>query len=304
MKRHVLRISVIALITFGCVIWTIHLFDWRQIGIAVARMRWGMFILGGLMLIACGFFIRGVRWLIVLGLPFDRQSFWQSFRANGAASGLASLTPFQLGEILKIHMMRTSGTDTWKERVPALFVERVMDLAGVAGVGLCGLCTQFDLTWPALIALLLPVWSGQLLYLLGSLTRYLPNRTQSYIGLLRHYHRMTAASLLTIMLWLLYAALWWSAISAIHVTVGFGQVSILLGGVMLTMIASMTPAGLGVAELGSQGILIWLGKSQAEAEAAAIALRLLTPLLVISGGLCLLPQLLHRLSKKPGSNSR
>jgi uncharacterized membrane protein YbhN (UPF0104 family) len=72
----------------------------------------------------------------------------------------------------------------------------------------------------------------------------------------------------------------------------FSQVCILLGGVMLAVVASMAPGGIGVAELGSRGIMLWLGASTADAEAIAIALRMLTPLIAMAGLVCLF--VLHR----------
>lgn len=294
MKRHAVRTLIVTLIATGCVIWTIYLFDWQQIGIAVTRVRWGLFAASGFALIVSAFALRGLRWLIVLGLPLDRLRLWQSFCINGAASGLASITPLQSGEILKIKTIPEHSDSAWQRGALAFFVERVLDLAGVAGMGLFGLSLHFGQTWFAAPALLLPVWSGQLLYLLGPLTRYLPAGIQRYGKLLHHYKRITVTSLITVLLWLSYAALWWTAVSAINVSVDFGQISLLLGGVMLTVIISMAPGGLGVAELGSKGILLWLGKPHAEAEAAAIALRLLTPFLVFSGGLCMLLLLLYK----------
>lgn len=251
-------------------------------------MRWGLLATSGVALVICAFALRGLRWLIVLRLPLDRRRLWQSFCANGAASGLASLTPLQLGEMLKISMIPECDDFAWQQGIAGFFLERVLDLAGVVGMGLCGLSLHFGHTWLAALALLLPAWAGQLLYLLRTLTPHLPVKAQVYGKLLHQHKRITVASLITVPLWLLYAALWWTAISAMNVSIDFDQISLLLGGVMLTVTASMTPGGLGVAELGSQGILLWLGRSRLDAEAAAVAVRLLTPLLALSGGVCML----------------
>lgn len=283
-----LRTSAIALITVTCVIFTIRLFDWRMVIQALSRMHVSIFVLSSVPVIIGMFAVRGVRWLIVLGLSFNRRRLWQSFCANGVASGLASLTPFQLGEIVKIRMIPDHHGSAWRMGVPALFVERILDLAGVMGIGLSGLMLHLELAWSAAFAMLLPVWTGFALCVLAPLLRYAPHRFEPFVALLYRRSGIAAASILTVLLWLLYAALWWIAVSAISVSLDFGQIALLLGSVMLAVVASMTPGGLGVAELGSHGILLWLGKSHADADAAAIALRLLTPLLVLSGGLCML----------------
>ncbi|RUL73099.1 lysylphosphatidylglycerol synthase transmembrane domain-containing protein [Dyella choica] len=288
MNRRLVRTMIVTLVTTSCVIWTIHLFDWRQIGATLTRVKWFFFLASGFALVICAFGLRGLRWLIVLGLPINGRRLYLSFCANGAASGLASLTPLQLGEILKIRMVPQRDNDGWQQAIAGFFVERALDLAGVVGMGLCGLALHFGQKWLAILALLLPAWGGQLLYFLGPLTRHLPTRVQDYGKLLHHYKRITFSSLITVLLWLVYAALWWTAISAMNVSIAFDQISLLLGGVMLTVTASMTPGGLGVAELGSQGVLLWLGRSHLDAEAAAIAVRLLTPLLALSGSLCML----------------
>jgi len=115
---------------------------------------------------------------------------------------------------------------------------------------------------------------------------------------LRHPKRIVRASLLTVIIWLLYAGLWWVSILAINVRVNFGEICLLLGGVMLAVVASMTPGGLGVSELGSRGIMLWLGASVADAEAVAIALRLLTPLIALAGLACLLFLVRHPRSEQ------
>lgn len=287
MNRHVLRTLIIVLITTFCVIWTIRLFDWKLVEAALARMQLGMFLGIGPALIGGIFVIRGLRWLIVLGLPLDKRHFWQSFCANGAASGLATLTPFQLGEIVKVRMIPDHHGSAWRMGVSAFFVERALDLAGVIGTGGCGFALHLGMTWIATAGLLLPLWGSVALHLLAPLSRYLPNRLQPYTQLLHHRSRIVVTGIFTVVLWLLYAGLWWTAIRAINIDLDFSEISMMLGGVMLAVVATMSPGGLGVAELGSRGIMLWLGKSPADADAAAIALRLLTPLLVLFGGVCL-----------------
>jgi uncharacterized membrane protein YbhN (UPF0104 family) len=97
---------------------------------------------------------------------------------------------------------------------------------------------------------------------------------------------LLSIALLTVPLWALNGILWWCAVVAMGVPLEFGQACTLLGGVMLAIMASLAPAGLGVSELGSRGIMLWFGYSVAEAEASAIGLRLLTPLVVLAGVAC------------------
>jgi uncharacterized membrane protein YbhN (UPF0104 family) len=132
------------------------------------------------------------------------------------------------------------------------------------------------------------VLTGLLLGRLAPHVGHLSPRLQPFAEVFRHRRRIIQASLLTIMIWTLYASLWWVVILAIHVQLDFSQVCILLGGVMLAVVASMAPGGIGVAELGSRGIMLWLGAPTTDAEATAIALRVLTPLIALAGLVCLL----------------
>lgn len=286
MRKH-LRYLLVLLIVVICTVATLRLFDWHAVAQALSRMRFGLLFAGTLPLLFAMFSLRGLRWLVVLGIGVSRPRFWQSFCANGAAAGLATLTPFQSGEIIKVRLIPDQA-DTWRLGVSGFFVERVLDLSGAIGMGLCGLATHFGLAWLAPAALLLPLLTGFLLGQLGPHFHRLSPRLQPYTEALRHKQRIMRASLLTIMMWMLYASLWWVVVLAIHVRLDFSEVCILVGGVMLAVVASMAPGGIGVAELGSRGIMLWLGAPAADADATAIALRLLTPLLAAAGLACLL----------------
>jgi len=290
--RHRLRYLLVLLIVALCVAATLRLFDWHAVAQALSRMHLGLLLAGALPVLFAIFSLRGLRWLIVLGIKPSRARFWHSFCANGAAAGLATLTPFQLGEIIKIRLIPDHHGSAWRLGVSGFFVERVLDLSGVLGMGLCGLAIHFGLAWLAPLALLLPLLAGLLLGLLANHYHRLPSRLRPYMEALRHKQHIIQASLLTIVIWMFYASLWWVAVLAINVRLDFGQICILLGGVMLAVVASMTPGGIGVAELGSRGIMLWLGASTTDAETIAIALRLLTPLIALAGLACLF--VLHR----------
>jgi uncharacterized membrane protein YbhN (UPF0104 family) len=288
MIRRRLRHLLILMIVAVCMTATVRLFDWHAVAQAISRMHFGLLLAGTLPLLFAIFSLRGLRWLVVLGIKPDQELFWQSFCANGAAAGLATLTPFQFGEIIKIRLIPDHHGSAGRFGVSGFFVERMLDLSGVFGMGLCGLAMHFGLAWLAPVALLLPLLTGLLLGQLAPHIHRLSPRLQPFAGALRHKQRIIQASLLTIVIWTLYASLWWVVILAIHVQLDFSQVCILLGGVMLAVVASMAPGGIGVAELGSRGIMLWLGAPTTDAEATAIALRVLTPLIALAGLVCLL----------------
>jgi uncharacterized membrane protein YbhN (UPF0104 family) len=290
---HYLRYALVLLILAICVGVTLHVFDWHAVGLALHHVRLAILIGGELPLLLLIFAMRGWRWLIVLGIRPTRQRFAYSFCANGVSAGLAALTPFQLGEAIKIRMIPDHHGSAWRLGVSAFFVERILDLCGMLGVGLYGMLCHFEWQWLAPVAVLLPLLGGVAMTLLSRHTTRLPRRLQPYTEVLSNTPRIIRAGLLTIVVWMLYTATWWVATRAMNITMSFDQISLLLGGVMLTVVASMTPGGLGVSELSSRGIMLWLGSSVATADATAIAVRLLTPLIALAGLGCLLPLWRH-----------
>lgn len=283
-KRY-LRHALVLLVLVLCIVATLRLFDWHTIGQALTHLNVSLLLGVGIPLLLAICAVRGWRWLVVLGIRPSPANLWQSFCANGAAAGFASLTPFQIGEAVKIRMIPDHHGTGWRLGVSAFFVERLLDLLTLCSVGLAGLAFHFGHAWAAPLTLLLPLLGSLLLSSLCRIIR-LPPKLQPYAEALRHMPRVALVAALTIPLWLLYAALWWTALHAMNIAVDFPQVAILLGGVMLAVVASMTPGGLGVSELGSRGLLLWLGMSTTDAEIGAIAIRLLTPLIAAVGLIC------------------
>ncbi len=289
--HHHLRVLVALLIATACIAATIKLFDWHAAAVTASQIHVKMLVEAATPLLLAIFSLRGWRWLIVLGMTPNRRLFWQSFYANGVAAGLASITPLQIGEVIKLRIVPDDRVEAWQIRLSGFFLERTLDLSALIGVGLCGLAIHFDIVLLAPIAMLLPLWSGLTLWAMSSQTSRLPLQWQPYLQSMHCKWRVVSASILTVFVWLLYASLWWIAVAAIDVRLDFNQICILLGSVMLAVVASLTPGGLGVAELGSRGVMLWLGASTQEAEAIAIALRALTPLIMLAGALCSIPVL-------------
>ncbi|HET6430809.1 lysylphosphatidylglycerol synthase transmembrane domain-containing protein [Dyella sp.] len=295
--RRSLRNGVVTLIVVACIAATTRLFDWSSVAAALAHLRAGLLVGAGAPLLLLIALLRGWRWLVVLGMRPTPRLLWQSFCANGAAAGLASLTPFQVGEIVKIRLIPDHHGSAWRLGVSAFFVERMLDLGTMCCVCLAGLSVRFGIAWAALPALCIPLLGA---FIGSHVARRLPlpARLRPYVEVLLHLPRTVAAAALSLPIWGLYCVLWWIALQAMNVPILWHQVAILLGAVMLAVVVSMTPGGLGVSELSSRGLLLWLGQTPAQAEAGAIALRLLTPIIVLVGVACLLP-LIRQLRKPP-----
>lgn len=283
------------LIAVSCVAWMLWLFDWQAVWGALKRAHYPDLLGYCIPIFAAIFTVRGLRWLLVLGLRPSWRLFWPSFLANGAAAGLASFTPFQLGEIVKIRLIPDHHGAAWRQAASALLVERGMDLASLCAMGMAGLIMHLGYPRLATLALALPLLgAGVLLLLAPVLTTRLPVRWQPFLEATKHPRRVFSAAILSIPLWALYAALWWAAAHAVNVDLDATQTLLLLGGVMLVIVASLVPGGIGVSELGARSILMWLGLGQEAAETVAIGVRLITPLAGLTGGACALLLLRYR----------
>jgi uncharacterized membrane protein YbhN (UPF0104 family) len=201
--------------------------------------------------------------------------------------------------MVKIRITPDHQEATWRMKVSAIAVERILDLATMCAISISGLSVRFGYGWAVPLIMISPIVGS---IGLATLCTHLPipAAMKPYLEVFAHKRRILIASALTVPVWLLYCVTWWAALHAMNVFIHPSQVAILVGGVMITVAASMTPGGIGVAELSSRGLLIWLGISSADADVGAVALRLLTPLIAIAGLICTLPLAgkLHRIKAK------
>ena len=286
--RHLVGIGI----AVACIAVAAFLFDWPRVAASLSDVKLGFLLGSTILALAVASLLRGLRWLVVLGARVSPASIARSSFINGAASGLAAITPVQVGEAIKIRHLPDMNSDRWRFGISAFLAERLLDLAGAVGLALAGLAVHFGRDWAAPMLLAMPTACAMVLGSFASLVDRLPARWHPYLEAFRHRRRMILASLPTIGIWICAAALWWCAADAVGVSLRIHDTFTLVGGVVLASVASLAPAGLGVSELSSRGILLWLGYPLAEAEATAVAIRLLTPLVVLFGAACLLPLLL------------
>lgn len=276
-----------AAIGITCVVWVIMSFDWPTVFSAVAKVDIGKFLAITTVAILIIQSVRGLRWLLLLRVPLTWGHFVQSFLVNGASSGLAALTPLQVGELIKAKLLPSEAVGGHRWGLSAVLLERALDLCGLVAVGLAGWFLQVG-NWPVAIGclLLVPLLALSLAFVRSRVARLLPGRFHPYLEIFNHLGRLLTASMLTLPIWGLYALLWWAAAYSMDVTMSVSQSVMLVGTVMLAIVATMVPSGIGVSEVASRNVLVWSGMTVADAEAVAIALRLITPVLVVTGSLC------------------
>ena len=80
--------------------------------------------------------------------------------------------------------------------------------------------------------------------------------------------------------WGLILLVWMLAMATAGLTISFWEGMVLVGGVTGLSIISLVPGGIGVQEVSVRALLVMMGHDAAASEAAAIVLRLFTPVVV------------------------
>jgi uncharacterized membrane protein YbhN (UPF0104 family) len=235
------------------------------------------------MLLAAHFayiFMRAWRWNIAVARISPATSFVRTYVITAIAAGVANYTPGQMGEALKVEILKQQGRT---DRLPLLGVfaiERVLDLAVIAAMGLIGLTLNRDFmqqhprALPGLAAVLVLTMSG-----LGCL------RASGHGGRLFHWMEplymgigtigtWTKMAAVTACSWAIVTVAWKLCLTAAGADVSWAQLILVLPVVTLGSILSLIPGGLGVSEVMVASILVPMGVPAATAQAGALVLRL------------------------------
>lgn len=266
--------------------WAIMSFDWRMVGVAFLRFDVGYFLLVGLPVGLMVFVVRSLRWAAVAGMPFTPGILWQTHVQTALAIATAAATPLQAGEALKLKFAHdTTGAD-YASLGAAFAVERLADIAVVFGLGALGFVLRGSSGTSLLLATLMLVFGVAMAPLaLRRLARApLPARFREALAPLAHYRptlaRMLILGVCTVAKWIGVVLLWQATFAAAGVSLGIGDCAVTVALVTLTVTLSLVPGGIGVAEVSTRAILVWLGIEPGLADGAAVMLRLLMPLII------------------------
>lgn len=277
--------------------WVAFAFDWAQAGAALARIRpWPL--LPELILLSLGVYAAcAARWMALSRLPWRPRTMAEVHAYVTVTIALGIATPLQLGEALKVKYARDGGLPVGASAVN-LLQERLIDLAAIASLTLAGLLhlvTGSIALGLAALALPLPV---ALLPRLGRRWAMRSPRIAAWIGPPLPAVAIAVVLAATLAKWSLTLATWLTLLGAVGVFPGAWQGMLLLGAVAGAGVVSMVPAGLGVQEVSAMALLVAMGYPPEAAEAGALALRLLLPVMLVIGILHL--PLLRRGAPKHG----
>jgi uncharacterized membrane protein YbhN (UPF0104 family) len=282
-------------------------FDWNNMLVLLPTLPVGWLLLtmsvGALLVFA----ICAMRWIAISQLSW-RPLVMFRVHCYVSLSIVASLvTPFQLGELVKIRFAKEAGLKVGNSAVNVV-LERILDLSTIAAMGCAGfvylrtglavvsLFVMFALFLAGVtIPLVLEAWLKKF----GD-TQF-GNIARSFAGPTLPFRSLFVVAVMTLLKWGLTLATWMFILELVGVNLTVSQGSFLVGAVTAIAIISMIPGGLGVQELSVRAILIGMGIEPIHAETAAIVLRLFTPVMVLVG-LAHLPFLYKALRRTEGKS--
>jgi uncharacterized membrane protein YbhN (UPF0104 family) len=284
----------------GCCVYALCAFDWSAVFAVISKVRWISFFATATPLMIGIFLLSAVRWIAITGQEVSVPRFRDAYLYVTVVAAFAMTTPMQLGETLKIRFAHRAGLPIVKSTV-ALIFERATDflvifwMAGISSIWRGGLeIAIVAAVFGTAVVLVLPR-SLRKLARWSSGTRIGPALAPFRDETLP-LTRFAILLICTIGKWLFVAALWQAAIASVSVSIDFPASMLLVAVVTTITTLSMVPGGIGVAEVSTRAILISFGVPAVSAEAAAIGIRLLSPLM-IALGLLHLPVLM--LAKAP-----
>jgi uncharacterized membrane protein YbhN (UPF0104 family) len=284
MRQVVLR-KIVSAVTVVCVTWVLLTFNWPDVWRSLALMDFSYFISVNVATLTVALGLRALRWMTLTAMPRTWGNLGHSMLVNGFASGLAAVTPFQLGELIKARFLPEG--DRLRVALPVLVVERALDAGCLVSLGVLSLLWRYGYAiWMGLYVFLVAAGVAATLALAQS--RWLKAReTMRWLSDSRISSKAFLMALaISILMWLVYTLMWWLTARSMGVDLSPLQTAALISSVMLAIAATLAPSGLGVSEITSSGVLLWYGYSASVAESVAMALRMLTPLMAGTTVLC------------------
>lgn len=275
-KKTILIVFVVC-VAVVCVAKVLLEYQWRAIGAALQNSDISLFALGSIASIIFYWLFRALRWQVLLRGDNVSLPFWQVYLITGVSVGSSTITPFQSGEALKVEYLRKFG-GTRLSGYAIFFLERMLDLLTVVGLGIVGVALGFDfgvshIYFYAVGFVLMAVLAAALgvVFLFPSV-RLSPVKVLLIEKWVQKW-TLLAAFFLTILSWLAVILGWKIAMSSVSINIDFLQASSVVALTTLLAIISFVPGAVGVSEISISTILIKMGVAVPLAQTGAIAVR-------------------------------
>jgi len=231
--------------------------------------------------------VRAWRWRVAVQDAIPGVSLLDCYWITAIAVSLSVATPGQLGEALKIELMKRRGLG----RLPgvgAFALERLLDLIVVSSMAAAGiLLGRFPIIYRGVQAgaAVLIIFAFACLYLL---LRFDPGgRISVWLAKVRRAStspkNWAAMGLLTVLSWTLIGIGWSLALGGVQIHLALPEVLTLVSLVTVGYLLSFVPGGLGISEVVSTAILTNMGIAAVTAQAGALVLRAYTVFIFLFG---------------------
>ncbi len=233
--------------------------------------------------------VRTWRWLIVVRVSNPDVRFKDLYWISAVLLSFSIITPGQLGEALKIELLKRQGLLGRLPGLGSFALERLLDLVVIAGMGVVGLALddRFNHRFPwfhsaAVVLCTAGVLVFWLLWAAG------PHRLPTgYMRRLRHASGTPVVwgkmALLTVAGWGLVAVAWQVTLGTADIRLSVPETLRLISLVTVGTILSFIPGGVGVADLLTVEALMGVGIDQVAAQTGALALRAYSILILFIG---------------------
>ena len=253
-------------------------YEWKEVFVALAEISYPILIVKICGIHCCYLFLRTWRLFFLVRRINYKISFSELYIITAIVVGLAMLTPGQMGELLKIELLKRRAL---LDRLPGLgsfAVERFTDLLAITVFGCLGFLgldgDHRDFIVPLGGGLGLIILSALLIIPFFFREKALPAwclHIRSGCGTLWIWLRVFA---LTMFSWGCVYWTWILILNTVQVHIHFWDIAWLLFVVTIGTILSFMPGGFGMADVITVELLIGLGAESMAAQTGAVLLRL------------------------------
>jgi uncharacterized membrane protein YbhN (UPF0104 family) len=278
-----------AVVLAFCLRYVLTSFRWSEVLRIVKEVKLAWLVGAGSASIIAFWFVRAARWFVILRNLGIRVGFRELYICSAASLGIATVTPLQTGEMLKVELLRRRGGLARSAGYGSFAVERVIDLFTI--VSAAAVCILSGIGFGISRRTALFVWGLSVLLFLTGVFVLRKTRTGGKVGeFIRDAKRCLAGRAtfpvvmaLTLAAWALVVLGWQLSLHSIGIDIGFLKALTLMTVVTLAGILSLVPGGLGVSEVGTSRILMGFGQTEATAQAGAVIIRCYAILMVLLG---------------------
>lgn len=283
-KKNIIYVIIGFLVCAASICYLLLVYDWQEVFHSLLNVQYPTLIL---QIWSVHFFyiiLRTSRFFILVRRVNAKIPFGKLYFINAVVLSLAVLTPGQLGELLKIELLKRHNLLDRLSGFGGFAIERFMDLLVITSIACLGVF------WTDTFAYRYPVFFfGGGVFFVILLTVFL------FTGRKFFYRRLPSRNepstpwvwvrifILTLLSWGSVVWAWSLILAAARVHLGLWQVAWLMSLVTIGAILSLMPGGIGLADMLTVELLVEMGIMPMVAQGGAILLRFYVLILVSFG---------------------